>query len=146
MRADPEEFRAAARRLRAEQQHMNVDVGRLRSAQVFFQQWKTPAAREFSSGYYQATFQTLNMPIRDFNALAGALERAAAELEAKIAQAARIERNVHSWFASQPDPEDGSPPIWEQQWWRYRPGRLPASKDSEWFTVQRYLRNRGVWV
>lgn len=135
-----------ARRLRAERHRVEVEIGRLRSAQVFFQRWRSPASSLFSSGYYQGTFQTMRYPIRDLDGLASALERAADELEAAIRTARQIERNTYGWFASQPPPEDGSDPIWERQWWRYRPGRLPQSGDSEWFAVQRYLRRLGVWV
>lgn len=146
MRATPEEFRAVARRLRAERHRIDVDVGRLRSAQVFFRQWRSPASSLFSSGYYEGSLETMRLPVRDLDGLASALERAADQLEAAVRRDRQVERDAYSWFNSQPAPEDGSSPVWERQWWRYRPGRFPSSGDSEWFAVQRYLRRLGVWV
>ena len=86
------------------------------------------------------------MAIRDLGDLADTLDRAADQLDEKIHQLRRIERNAQAWFASQVPPADGSQPRWVAEWWTYRPGRFPASGDSDWFAVASYLRARGVPV
>ncbi|MEX1133320.1 MAG: WXG100 family type VII secretion target [Acidimicrobiia bacterium] len=146
MRGNPEEFRAVARRLRSEMYDAEKDRNRLRSAGAYFEMWRSSAATEFSSGLHRISSLIMEYPARDLRELAEALDRAGAELEDAISNAKSIEYRVRRWFASQPPPEDGSPPIWEQQWWRYRPGRFPAWGDSEWFAVHQYLKGIGVYV
>ena len=144
MRGNPEEFRAAARSIRSAMIDAHRDAGRLRSASVYFERWRSPAATEFSSGYHRSAQQSVGYVIRDLGDLADMLDRAANDLQEVIGTCKAIERNVVGWFANQPVPEDGSPPVWEQQWWRYRPGRLPTTGDSEWLEVRGYLRGLGV--
>jgi hypothetical protein len=111
---------------------------------LFYAGWQSQAAAEFFDLFYMGAFKKYQGVSGDLRDLSGMLDDLATQLEEKIVQCKRLEENARSWFASQPRPEDGSPPIWERQWWRYRPGRFPARGAAEWFTVGTYLRRLGV--
>lgn len=146
MRGNLGEYRAVARALRSLRAQVDGDTRHLRSAGAAFESWLSPASEQFNSYYYTSSFEQYAMVTRDLDDFAAMLENAATQLEDAIARTYAIESRTETWFWSQPPPEDGSPPMWEQQGWVYRPGRLPTSGDSEWFAVERYLRNLGVGI
>lgn len=144
MLASPDEFRGAARALRDVRVATENDRSCLVSADVVFERWKSPAADDLRQVMYQVGLNSMQFVIRDLGDLADMLDQLADALESKIASIHRIETNARHWFTTRPLPEDGSPPVWEREWWRYRPGRFPDRGDSEWLDAAAYLRARGV--
>jgi hypothetical protein len=146
MLASPEELRGAARALQAARVSVESDQAALRRAESVFTRWRSPAADDVHQVLFPLCVNSLGFVVRDLDDLAGLLHRAADQLEERLARIASIESRVRWWFAHQPPPEDGSLPRWEREWWRYRPGRLPARGDSTWLDAATYLRARGVSV
>jgi len=147
MRAHPEDLRGAARELL-------VPVGALdherdtvkRTVFNLETNWRSPVANWYLAHEVPRSLVQITEVIEDFADIIFTLEDLARQLEQRIQEIHQIERQTYSWFSRQPAPADGAPPIWIRDWWRYRPGRLPATSDSEWLDVRPYLRARGVWV
>lgn len=112
-------------------------------AESVLERWESPAARSFEANEVPASLRSYGFVVRDLDSLALALERAATDLESKVRDVKRIERDVRDWFARQPPTEDGSLQRWETQHWRYRPNHFPDSGDSDWYEVRDYLRSIG---
>ena len=146
MIGDPEDYRAVARSLRATKHVVEDDIRHLANCGSVFGRWMSPAADQFSSSEFQSSLQSYQFVVRDLDELAGVLERAASQLEDARTRIRSIESRARHWFAVQPPQADGGPPLWEREWWRYRPGRFPVAGDSGWFDAARFLRIRGVPV
>lgn len=146
MLASADELRGAARSLRSTKHLVEDDRSSLQRAGSIFDTWRSPAADELQQTLYPMCLNSLGFVIRDLGDLADMLDRAADELDRKLARIRDIERSAWSWFTSQPEPADGEQPRWIREWWTYRPGRLPPTGDSEWLVAAGYLRNRGVSV
>jgi hypothetical protein len=144
MLASSEELRGAARALRSTKSLVEGDRASLQRAGSIFETWRSPAADELEATLYPMCLNSLGFVIRDLNDLASMLDRAADEMDNQLRHIRTIEFNVHNWFSSQPVPADGTQQRWISEWWKYRPGRLPSSGDSEWLEAATYLRHRGV--
>jgi hypothetical protein len=142
--ASAEELRGAARALRSTQSLVEGDRSSLERAGSIFNSWRSPAADDMKATLYPMCLNSLGSVIRDLSDLATMLDRSADELDNQLQRIRSIESNVRNWFANQVVPADGEQPRWISEWWKYRPGRLPTSGDSEWFDAGTYLRNRGV--
>lgn len=146
MLASAEELRGAARSLRATMTLVEHDRSSLQRAGSIFDTWKSPAATDVHQSLYPMCLNSLGFVIRDLHDLASMLDNIADQMDAQLRRIRSIESNVRAWFASQPAPPDGQQPRWIAEWWTYRPGRLPASGDSDWLNAATYLRHRGVWT
>lgn len=144
MYAQVDELRALARNVRSTLGSVHSDENALRRMGACFQDWMSPAAEQFNTGYYQASFRVYRNVQHDLNALAGILERAAEQLQRVKERLAGIEQDVRAFFARPPNwvCPDNKPPLWETQGWRYQPRNLPRSGDPEWLDVDSYFKNR----
>lgn len=147
MLAHPEELRGLARTLRSSARDVDERRDRVtHSVGGLHALWRSPAANFFILQEAPHDLLHLGDVIGDIEEVAAMLERLANELEDRLAEIARIEQRVHSWFWHQPPPVDGTDPVWIREWWRYRPGRFPSHGDSEWLDARSYLKARGVRV
>lgn len=146
MLANPEELRGVARSLRSTKGYVDNDHAALYKAGAVFQTWRGPAADDVRSTLFPICLNVLGMVTRDLDDLALMLERAADELTQRLAKIGSIEANARHWFSSQAPPPPGETHRWEREWWKYRPGRFPASGDSAWLDAGPYLQSRGVRV
>lgn len=147
MRAHPEDLRGAARDLLVSAGALDNDREALKRTLYGLQNlWRSPVAIWFLWEEGPRNVDRLTEIIDDFADIVFTLEDLARQLEQRLQQIHHIERQTHAWFARQTAPTDGAEPIWIRDWWRYRPGRLPAPSDSEWLDVRPYLRARGAWV
>lgn len=146
MLANPEDLRGMAKSLRATKSHLIDDRATLARASGVFNVWRGPAADECRDSLVPICLNSLQMTVNDLEELAVTLERAADGLADQLAKIKKFEARAHHWFNANAHPADGSRPIWEREWWRYRPGHLPPSGDSQWLEAASYLKRRGVWL
>jgi hypothetical protein len=146
MRTNPDELRAVASALRAARVAVEHDRASLSRAERVFERWRSPAADDVRTTLYPLGLTIVGFVVRDLDDLARTLDHLADELTDRLVQIRTVAANVSTWFARQSAPEDGGPPRWERERWRYRPGRLPPADDSAWLDARRYLRGFGVPV
>ncbi len=146
MLATAADLRGVAEALRSTLSHVEGDRSSLQRAGRIFQTWRSPAADELRDTLYPMCVNSLGFVTRDLADLAALLDHAANAMDDQLRSIRSIETNARHWFSTQPAPADGSQPRWVAEWWKYRPGRLPVTGDSEWLEVGPYLRSRGVWI
>jgi len=140
MRADLGHIDGLLASLRALVNAVADDRRALIASMDVFERWHSEASDSFYEGHFAPRARNLFALTEDVEGLVDILTRTRTAIEAQVQAARGHEQRIRQWFDSQPLPEDGSPPRWEAEGWRYRPGRFPVSGDSEWFAAADYLR------